>query len=437
MTDTPDALWMRRAVWLAARRSGTTGGNPTVGCVLVKGGEIVAEAVTAPGGRPHAEEQAVAAAGEGARGATAYVTLEPCGERSTGAPSCADRLLAAGVARVVLGAPDPSRYAAGRGPARLEAAGVEVTRGVLDSECAELLHGYYPADGRVDVSAELVRGLVAAQFPQWAGLPIEVVIPGGWDNRTFRLGEHMSVRLPSAAWYEAQVRKEQQWLPRLAPHLPLPIPAPLAVGQPADGYPFHWSVNAWIPGETAAPERMADPRRFAADLAEFLRALHRIDVTGGPPAGRHSFFRGGPLSTYDGETGRALEALTGQIDTERAASLWKTARTTSWTAAPVWVHGDIAAGNLLVQDGHLSAVIDFGQLAVGDPACDLAIAWSLFDKDARAVFRDAVALDAATWARGRAWALWKALIMVAGVPGTDPERKPEFQGVLAAVLADD
>ena len=145
MNATPDELWMRRAVWLARPRTGATGGNPTVGCILVAGGQIAGEAATAPGGRPHAEEQAVAKAGAAARGATAYVTLEPCGERSTGAPPCADRLIAAGVKRVVFGAADPSRYAGGRGPARLRAAGLEVARGVLEVESIALLEGYRPA----------------------------------------------------------------------------------------------------------------------------------------------------------------------------------------------------------------------------------------------------------------------------------------------------
>ena len=145
MSEAPDALWMRRAIWLARSRTGVTGGNPPVGCVLVADGAIAGEAATAPGGRPHAEEQAVAQAGEAARGATAYITLEPCGQRSTGAASCAERLIGAGVARVVVGAPDPSRYAGGRGPARLEAAGVPITCGVLEAECAALLAGYRPA----------------------------------------------------------------------------------------------------------------------------------------------------------------------------------------------------------------------------------------------------------------------------------------------------
>lgn len=143
-----DERWMRRAIELASARTGSTGGNPTVGCVLVSDGLLVAEAVTAAGGRPHAEEQAVALAGERARGATAYVTLEPCGERSSGAPSCSERLVAAGVARVVLGADDPSVYASGRGPRRLEAAGVPVTRGVLVPECENLLAAYRPATER-------------------------------------------------------------------------------------------------------------------------------------------------------------------------------------------------------------------------------------------------------------------------------------------------
>ena len=231
----------------------------------------------------------------------------------------------------------------------------------------------------VDISVSLVGRLVSTQFPQWADLPVKPVACGGWDNRTFHLGEHMTVRLPSAVAYSLQVEKEHRWLPRLAPLLPLPIPVPLAMGIPAYGYPWHWSVYRWIEGETAAIERIADLRRFAISLARFLTALSRIDPAGGPPPGRHNFFRGGPLTVYDAETRQAIAALEGKIDTGAASAVWEAALAAAWHGPPVWFHGDVAAGNLLVRDGRLSAVIDFGTSGVGDPSCDLAIARTLFE----------------------------------------------------------
>lgn len=292
--------------------------------------------------------------------------------------------------------------------------------------------GTAPLD-REDIDAELVERLIAAQFPQWVDLPIMPVRPGGWDNRTFRLGADMSVRLPSAAAYAAQVNKEQRWLPRLAPFLPLPIPVPLAMGRPAEGYPWPWSVYRWLDGKPAAVGRITDLRQCATALAEFLVALQRIDPSGGPPPGSHNFFRGGPLTVYDGETRRAIAALAGTIDAAAATAVWEAALAATWRGAPVWVHGDVAAGNLLVEGGRLSAVIDFGCSAVGDPACDLAIAWTLFAGGSREAFRAALPLDAATWARGRGWTLWKALITLADprTPDADESRR-----VLAAVLAD-
>lgn len=270
-------------------------------------------------------------------------------------------------------------------------------------------------DDRPEIPVAQVQALVAAQFPHWAHLPIRPVEPGGWDNRTFHLGDTMSIRMPSAARYAAQVEKEHRWLPRLAPALPLPIPAPLAMGQPGAGYPWPWSIYRWLPGTPAMHADIPDRVRFARDLAAFLSALHRV-AADGPSPGAHNFFRGGALQTYDGETTAALETLAGLIDTEAARDVWQTALNSSWEYPQVWVHGDIASGNLLVEEGRLSAVIDFGSSAVGDPACDLTIAWTFFEGGSREAFRDALPLDPATWARARGWALWKALITLATTP---------------------
>jgi aminoglycoside phosphotransferase (APT) family kinase protein len=286
------------------------------------------------------------------------------------------------------------------------------------------------------IDIPLVRHLVATQFPEWAHLPIAPVKHGGWDNRTFHLGEQMTVRLPSAAAYAPQVEKEHHWLPRLAPHLPLPIPVPLAKGQPAEDYPWPWSIYRWRDGETATTARVADLPRFAMALAQFLVALQGIDASGGPPPGPHNFYRGGALSVYDDETRQALRVLDGTIDTGAARAVWEAALAATWRGAPVWVHGDVASGNLLVEDGRLSAVIDFGSSAVGDPACDLAIAWTFFAGESRATFRAALPLDDATWARGRGWTLWKALITLAALPDTNPHAAEESRRIIDDVVAD-
>lgn len=290
-------------------------------------------------------------------------------------------------------------------------------------------------DDRKDIDASLVHRLIAGQFPQWAELPVRPVAVSGWDNRTFHLGERMSVRLPSAERYVLQVEKEQRWLPKLAPLLPLPIPVPLAMGRPTDFYPWPWSVYEWIDGETAAVECIADLDQFAVAIAEFLLALQRIDAADGPAAGPHNFFRGGPLATYDGETRQALATLGGRIDIRTASELWEQALASTWQRPPVWVHGDVAAGNLLVKDGRLSAVIDFGSSGVGDPACDMYIAWTFLDAASREAFRRTLAVDDDTWARGRGWVLWKALITLAG-RGDQSPLAVWARDVIDTVLAD-
>jgi len=226
------------------------------------------------------------------------------------------------------------------------------------------------------IDACLARRLVDSQFPQWSHLPIGSVELDGWDNRSFRLGSELTVRLPSGDWYAHQVDKEQRWLPVLAPRLPLPIPAPVARGEPGCGFPYPWSVYRWLDGEVAATARIADLPAFATDLAAFLSALRRIDAAGGPAPGEHNFHRGGPLATYEQETLEAIERLGSEIPTAAVQRVWADAMATSWEREPVWLHGDVAVGNLLVRDGRLAAVLDFGSSGVGDPACDTVIAWT-------------------------------------------------------------
>jgi aminoglycoside phosphotransferase (APT) family kinase protein len=284
------------------------------------------------------------------------------------------------------------------------------------------------------IDVTLVNRLIAAQFPQWQNLPVRAVDKGGWDNRTFRLGENMLVRMPSAADYAVQVEKEQYWLPKLAPSLPLSIPTPLAMGQPGEDYPWRWSIYRWLEGEPAAYTRVNNWRDFAESLARFLKALQSIDATDGPVAGMHSFYRGGSLAYYDKSTREAIAKLKDQIDVDAAIATWEAALKTHWQGASKWVHGDVSPGNLLVQNGQLIAVIDFGQLAVGDPACDLVIAWTLFGGASRAAFCETLSLDADTWLRAKAWALWKALITAAGFTSPNNFEAKQCWRILNEVL---
>jgi aminoglycoside phosphotransferase (APT) family kinase protein len=261
----------------------------------------------------------------------------------------------------------------------------------------------------VTIDSALVQKLITAQFPQWSGLFIKPVEFSGWDNRTFHLGADMTVRLPSDQTYALQVTNEQHWLPKLAPSLPLSIPTPIAMGKPGEGYLWNWSIYRWIPGHTATIAGIQDLSQFAVALAEFLVGLQYCDSTGGPTAGPQNFYRGGALATYDGEAREAIAALKDKSVAAAITKIWNEALASTWERPPVWVHGDIAVGNLLVQNGQLSAVIDFGQLAIGDPACDLAIAWTLFSGESRAAFQSTLKLDQASWVRGSGWALWKAL----------------------------
>ena len=287
-----------------------------------------------------------------------------------------------------------------------------------------------------EIDATLVRQLVRTQFPQWAELSIAPVENGGLDNRTFHLGDSMSVRLPSASHYVAQVEKEHRWLPVLGPQLPLPIPVPLARGTPGAGYPWPWSIYGWLDGKPARAERIHDLGRFAEDLARFLVALRGIDASNGPAAGAHNFHRGGSLTVYDSEAREAIVRLADEIDAGAATEVWDRALATSWHRPPVWVHGDVAASNLLVNEGRLGAVIDFGCAGVGDPSCDLVIAWTFLDSASRSIFRSTIELDPATWERARGWAIWKALITLVWHRDTNPAEAKKATQIIRAVLDD-
>lgn len=290
----------------------------------------------------------------------------------------------------------------------------------------------------VDTDVGLVRRLLATQFPAWAGLPVTPLASSGTDNAMYRLGETLVARLPRVERASGQVAKEHAWLPRLAPRLPLAIPEPLAKGAPGEGYPWAWSVYGWIEGVAATSEPFADPVAAARSLASFLTALWAIDASTGPPPGRHNFYRGQAITVRDQVTRAAIATMAGEIDADLALEAWDGAMAAPpWTGPPVWVHGDVMPGNLIVAEGRLSAVIDFGGLGVGDPACDLMGAWSVFgDREARRAFRDAVAVDDATWARGRAWALHQGLMAAPYYRDTKPDFAAAAKRTIGAVLAD-
>ena len=289
----------------------------------------------------------------------------------------------------------------------------------------------------VDTNVSLVVRLLTAQFPQWADLPIEPVHSAGTDNALYRLGDDMVVRLPRIHWATGQADKEHQWLPRLAPFLPLAIPVPLAKGKPGEGYPWHWSVYRWLEGENATSERIANPRQAATDLAQFIAALQRIDATGGPPPGQHNSFRGEPLAMRDTRTRDAIAILRGTFDADAMTAVWDAAiKAPAWHRPPVWLHGDLQSGNLLAVQGRLNAVIDFGCLGVGDPACDVMVAWLYLSAETRDVFRAVLQVDDATWARGRGWALSVGLIALPYYQSTNPVLAGIARRAIDEALAD-
>ncbi|MFI6493921.1 aminoglycoside phosphotransferase family protein [Streptomyces sp. NPDC050564] len=284
----------------------------------------------------------------------------------------------------------------------------------------------------VRIDDALVRRLLAGQFPNWADLPLKRVESAGTVNAVYRLGADLAVRLPRIPEGAGDVDKEGEWLPRLAPLLPFPIPEILAVGVPGEEYPWRWAVLRWLDGELPVPGRLTDASALATDLGGFVRALWQIDLPGGPPA-----YRGGPLATVDDATRSAIDELHGTIDTSAATAAWEAALSAPlWTGPPTWVHSDLMPMNLLTRQGRLTAVLDFATLGTGDPACDLIAAWNLLPAEARPAFRHAVGTDDATWARGRGWALSMALLQLPYYRTTNPVIAANAEHVIREVLGE-
>jgi aminoglycoside phosphotransferase (APT) family kinase protein len=275
-------------------------------------------------------------------------------------------------------------------------------------------------DGEILADESLVRRLLREQFPQWAELQLHPIESAGTDHAIYRLGSGMCVRLPRIGWAAKQAEKEMQWLPRLAESLPLEVPVPLAMGEPAAGYPWRWSVGRWIEGEDASSCEPDDVIEMAEKLAGFIVALRSIAADGAPLSSQLGL-RGAPLATRDEATRRAISQLADVLDTDRAMAVWEESLAApEWTGPPTWHHGDLLPGNLIIRDGRLVAIIDFGGLGAGDPACDLIAAWSVFSGESREAFRRALETDDAMWARGRGHALSQAVIYIPYYRNTNP-----------------
>ncbi|AQS71348.1 aminoglycoside phosphotransferase family protein [Streptomyces pactum] len=282
----------------------------------------------------------------------------------------------------------------------------------------------------------LVRRLVAGQFPQWAGLPVERFPSGGTVNAMYRLGDGLVVRLPLIEGGAGDVLAEREWLPRLSPLLPAAVPEVLGAGEPDEGYPWPWSVYRWLPGEIPEAGALREPALLAGDLAGFVAAMRSVTLPDAPPA-----HRGGPLATLDEPTRSAIEELRGLpgegFDCDALTAVWEDAlRAPAWEGPPVWLHADLMPGNLLVDGGRLSSVIDFGCMGVGDPACDLFPAWNLLPAGAREVFREALGVDDAAWRRGRGRTLSQALIALPYYRETNAAMAGNARHVIQAVLAE-
>jgi aminoglycoside phosphotransferase (APT) family kinase protein len=284
----------------------------------------------------------------------------------------------------------------------------------------------------IETDAALVHGLIAAQFPQWAGLPVKRVPSAGTDNALYRVGEELVARLPRRERLAQAIAFEVEWMPRLAPLLPVAVPEVVAMGEPAERYPCPWALYRWLPGENPVVGELRDADGLALELGSFVRALRAVELADPPVAGR-----GVPLVERDAPTRQAIGELEGMVDAAAATALWEQALgAPAWDGPTRWMHGDLASFNLIVRDGRLAGVIDWSGAGVGDPAVDLMPAWQLLPAASRDAFRETTAVDDATWARGRGWALSVALIQLPYYAETNPALAASARRMIEQVLAD-
>jgi aminoglycoside phosphotransferase (APT) family kinase protein len=283
----------------------------------------------------------------------------------------------------------------------------------------------------VEIDEAMVRQLVATQFPTYRDLPIRAVASTGTVNAIFRLGDDRCVRLPRHERWTADLENELRWLGPLRAGLSLGAPEPLAAGEPGSGYPFRWAIYRWLDGDTYAPERIDDEQRAAADLALFVSELRRMDTAGAPPSGRL------PLRQLDQATRGAIGASGHRINRDAVTAVWAhSVQGRAWAGTAVWRHCDLLPPNLLVAEGHLLAVIDFGVAGVGDPAADVIAAWSVFGAAGRARFRDVLEVDDETWVRARGYALTQAVQIIPYYAETNPAFVAMARRTVEEVLAD-
>ena len=283
------------------------------------------------------------------------------------------------------------------------------------------------ADERA-IGEGLVRRLLGEQFPHWAGLPLRRIEPGGTVNVIFRLGDELAVRLPRRDGPTEPDPREREWLPRLAPLLPVEIPVPVAQGRPTADYPWFWEIHTWLEGETVPVDEI-DAIQAAHDLAALVGALQQVDPAGAPPG------RGIPLAERDEGARYWLARFDG--DPVVTAEWERALAAPPWEGPPIWHHGDLDVRNWLVRDGRISGVIDWGEMGVGDPACDVMVAWKLHSRAARDAFREALPTDDATWERARGWVLSQAVAALAYyTPENNPILYAEAESWLGLVLSE-
>lgn len=286
------------------------------------------------------------------------------------------------------------------------------------------------------ITPTLAKKLITTQFSEYAHLTVREVEQQGHDNRTYRLGKDMIIRMPIAENYALKVPKEQELLPKLAKHLSIKIPTPIKMGKPSADYPYPFSIYKWLDGRSANHVTLDNKtlENIALSLATFLKELQEITDVDGPKPGQHNWWRGDLLSIYDKDAREQIANLEYVIDSNSALDLWEIACATQWNKKPVWIHGDFAAGNILIKNNKLSGIIDFGGMAVGDPACDLVIAWTYLSGKARETFMRKINLDTDSWTRARAWALWKATFELCQIEDKNSSEAALQKRIIGSVL---